>query len=187
MRVRWSHVSQVAAKVLQEVPNARTPDGAIDPVVIAEHYGIRVRESDLEDSLSGFLIRDNEGRAFIGVNRSNGEARKRFTIAHELGHYFLHDQTMPFIDGPTGRFKVLPRDEVSAEGSDVREVEANRFAAELLMPEEHLRDDLEGHGHIDLFHDEDTDSVIKMLATKYGVSVRAMTIRLERLGYVSEI
>jgi Zn-dependent peptidase ImmA (M78 family) len=188
MRVRWSHVSQMAAKVLQAVPEARTARGGIDPRVIAERYGITVRESELDDKLSGFLIRDEEGRAFIGVNQSNGEARKRFTTAHELGHFFLHDHTTPFIDDLTGRFKVLPRDEVSGEGTDVREIEANRFAAEILMPETMLREDIEGHGHVDLFHDDDDpESVIKTLAEKYGVSVRAMTIRLERLGYVSEI
>jgi len=51
-----------------------------------------------------------------------------------------------------------------------------------------LRKDIEPHSHIDLFNeDDDPDSVIRALADNYGVSVRAMTIRLERLGYVAEI
>lgn len=188
MRVRWSLVSQVAQRVLQETPEAVTATGMIDPYVVATKHGIQVREADLDDTLSGFLIRNDDGQIYIGVNASNGKARKRFTVAHELGHFFLHDRMSAYIDEHAGRFKVLTRDETSQEGTDAKEIEANRFAAELLMPESALRDDIEQHSHIDLFNeDDDPDSVIKTLADKYGVSVRAMTIRLERLGYVAEI
>ncbi|CAN5472197.1 hypothetical protein BH11ARM1_BH11ARM1_07670 [soil metagenome] len=188
MRVRWTLVSQVAQKVLQDSPEAVQASGFVDPYALAKKNGIEVRESALDDSLSGFLIRNDDGQVFIGVNASNGTARKRFTVAHELGHYFLHDRMSAYIDEYAGRFKVMTRDEVSTEGTDVREIEANRFAAELLMPEQSIRRDIEHHGHVDLFNeDDDPDSVIKTLADRYGVSVRAMTIRLERLGYVSEI
>lgn len=185
MRIRRRLVSQTVENVLEEVPRAVTPQGSIDPYAIAKAYGIDVRTTDLDDSLSGFLIHDESGKVFIGVNGSDGERRQRFTVAHELGHFFLHDRTEPFLDGPTGKFKVMSRDEVSRDGTDPREIEANLFAAELLMPAEKIRCDLEQHGHLDLL-DED-DRVISDLAKKYQVSVRALTIRLERLGYISEL
>lgn len=185
MRIRRRLVSQTVENVLEEVPRASTTAGAVDPYIIAKAYGIDVRKADLDGSLSGFLIHDESGRVFIGVNSADGTRRQRFTVAHELGHYFLHDRTEPFLDGPTGKFKVMSRDDVSREGTDPREIEANLFAAELLMPSDRIRADVEMHGHLDLL--DEGDSFVSDLAKKYQVSVRALTIRLERLGYIDEL
>lgn len=185
MRIRRRLVTQTVESILKEVPHACSAQGAIDPYAIAASFGIDVRKVDLDDSLSGFLIHDESGKVFIGVNQADGERRQRFTVAHELGHYFLHDRTEPFLDGPTGKFRVMSRDELSKDGTDPREIEANLFAAELLMPTEKIRCDLESHGHFDLL--DENDRFISDLAGKYMVSVRALTIRLERLGYISEI
>jgi Zn-dependent peptidase ImmA (M78 family) len=161
--------------------------GFINPITIAEAHGIVVRMASLEEALSGFLVHNADGTPFIGVNVSDTPARKRFTIAHELGHYFLHDRSEVFLDKTSGKPRIVAnRDPLSKEGTDVREIEANLFAAELLMPADWIIRDLERYTHIDLFGDEN-ESVIRDLATKYQVSVRAMTIRLERLGFLSEV
>jgi len=185
MRVRRRLVCQIAENLLASHPQATKQTGAVDPRAIAKAHGIEIREAPYEESLSGFLIHDSSGLVFIGVNSLDGEKRQRFTIAHELGHYFLHDRSQPFLDDLTGRFKVMPRNEVSREGSDIREMEANLFAAELLMPEQRIRRDLERIGHLDLL--DEKDSVISQMALKYEVSVRAFTIRLERLGFFNHI
>lgn len=185
MRIRRKLISQTVDNVLEGVPDASTAKGFIDPYIIAKSFDIEVRPADLDGSLSGFIIRDESGKVFIGVNERDSERRRRFTVAHELGHYFLHDRNEPFLDGPTGRFRIMARDDVSREGTDPREIEANLFAAELLMPTERIRADLEEHGHLDFIDEE--DKFISELASKYQVSVRALTIRLERLGYVQEL
>jgi Zn-dependent peptidase ImmA (M78 family) len=63
----------------------------------------------------------------------------------------------------------------------LEEIEANRFAAELLMSESFLKKDLEGLKSIDFLDDEH----ISELAKKYDVSKQSLLIRLVTLGYIS--
>ena len=72
------------------------------------------------------------------------------------------------------------RDDVSTMGVDDDEKEANLFAAELLMPESFVRKDLAGYTTLDLYDDD----FLPELARKYGVSVQAITFRLQYLGYI---
>ncbi|PYU65849.1 MAG: hypothetical protein DMG49_23375 [Acidobacteria bacterium] len=64
---------------------------------IAEDHGLDVRLAPFDGDLSGALIR-NEDEAYIGVNSSHHPHRQRFTIAHELAHYFLHSGFRVHID-----------------------------------------------------------------------------------------
>src|SRR5262249_10949802 len=79
---------------------------------------------------SGFALRE-AGRWIIGVNTSTSPRRQRFTIAHELGHLLLH-KGKPLITD----YSVLisNRDDTSSMGTDKEEIEANGFAAAILMP-----------------------------------------------------
>lgn len=100
----------------------------------------RVPVDDLGDPttrLAGFLFFAGRiGRAF--VNADDTLARRRFTAAHELGHFVLHRDTMQ-------RFRFDTDDTLKEAESvnDPKEAEANRFAVELLMPAEviHARAD----------------------------------------------
>jgi Zn-dependent peptidase ImmA (M78 family) len=93
--------------------------------------GFRVDEiGDANEQLAGFMFFTGRvGLAF--VNQNDILPRRRFTAAHELGHAVLHRSTMQFIADT----EMLENDEAV---SDI-EREANRFAAELLMPEEICR------------------------------------------------
>lgn len=80
-------------------------------------------ESDLKD-ISG-LLKKKEGEWVIYVNQEDSPSRKVFTIAHELGHYFLHkDSCDNFVDGP-----LIYRKEKSK--FETKEIEANEFAGQL--------------------------------------------------------
>jgi len=68
------------------------------------------------------------------------------------------------------------RDARSAEGTDRKEIEANRFAAELLMPRKFLEKDL-SNLHLDV----EDESTLEQLAKKYEVSVQALAWRINRL------
>lgn len=102
--------------------------------------------------------------------------RSRFSIAHELGHYLLHkDSRSLFID--KRNFAVYHRNELSSTGEDRLEIEANRFAAALLMPTDMLRNEITKND-FDLGDEE----VQSSLAKRFNVSTQAMAYRLASLG-----
>ena len=84
------------------------------------------------EPLDGLLFWvSNDGLAFVDANAIL--PRRRFTAAHELGHAVLHRERM-------GRFRADAKiSEGANEPDDELEREANRFAVELLMPEEVIR------------------------------------------------
>jgi Zn-dependent peptidase ImmA (M78 family) len=145
---------------------------------IAKAQGARIFYQSLDDDVSGFLYRD-QAQAVIGVNTHHSPARQKFTTAHELGHLLLHDQEHLHIDRG---FRVRLRDDVSSQGTDEAEREANLFAACLLMPKEFLEFDLASEDSVDLLDDD----FLQHIARKYGVSGQALVNRLKNLGYIVE-
>jgi Zn-dependent peptidase ImmA (M78 family) len=175
MSVRRKHIRTVTEQLLarHQVQSAPVPVEKI-----ARSLGLTVRKEPTEDDLSGFLVRDRKkGTAIIGVNARHHPNRQNFTVAHELGHFLLHEGDAIHVDR---RFQVKLRNEESSKGTDLEEKEANLFAAELLMPKSFLEGDLAEIGEFDL----DDDATLTKLAKKYGVSTQALTIRLGYLGYV---
>jgi Zn-dependent peptidase ImmA (M78 family) len=165
-----------AQKAAQTILNSVGYNIPIDIERIIQSYNIEIRSQSLEDSMSGMLVIKN-GRAVIGINQAHSKTRQRFSLAHELGHYLLHSKsTQVFVDAST----IFFRDELAAEGSDLVEIEANMFAAELLMPEQVLRQMIRQQP-LDAFDDR----AVQRLAAKFGVSVQALTIRLARLGFIT--
>lgn len=137
-----------------------------------------------DDDLSGFFYRDPlTGKSVIGVNDDHYKTRQRFTIAHEIGHLMLHSFEDLHYDrkGSGGIFR---RSAESATGENRDEVEANCFAAELLMPEELVYDKLENSEISDIF-ERNVDAAIREMAKDLGVSPHALTIRMAQLGIVS--
>lgn len=96
-------------------------------------------------------------------------------MPEELGHYEMHKELNElFVDKD---FKVLYRDANSSTGNQIKEQEANAFAAALLMPEEFVRQKIEES----LFDLSDEESV-KKLARAFNVSISAMTYRISNIG-----
>lgn len=146
--------------------------------------GIRCVLHDFPGNISGASMTE-DGVKVVTVNRGHHLNRQRFTQAHELGHILLgHDKALNISEGSIQSEQendhiVLYRNDNSSLGFDWREVEANHFAACLLMPQEVLEGEIESIGSPFL-----TEENITLLATKFGVSVSAMTIRLSKLGYL---
>ncbi len=104
-----------------------------DLEVLVKDVGLdKIQSVEFKDpSISGYIdFADKK----IYLNKDNSFHRKRFTIAHELGHLFLHLQK--FIENPK-LYSVFKRDK---KDSSIEEREANFFAANLLVPEELLQD-----------------------------------------------
>jgi len=145
---------------------------------IAKAQGARIFYQSLDNDMSGFLYRD-KAQAVIGVNTHHAPVRQNFTTAHELGHLLLHDQEQLHVDHG---FRVRLRDDMSSQGTDEAEREANLFAASLLMPKEFIEADLASEDYFDLLD----DGFLQNLARKYGVSAQALVNRLKNLGYIQE-
>lgn len=107
------------------------------------------------------------------MNARHHENRQRFTVAHELAHAQMHPNTPTvYVDGMMVHF----RGEAERATAPI-ELEANAFAAALLMPENFIREDVHS-STLDMFD----EAAVKRLAQKYRVSVQALTIRLMELG-----
>ena len=146
---------------------------------LAELCTAVIHYEPFEGELSGIVHRRPNGSAVIGVNSSHSPNRQRFTIAHEIGHLLLHADEEVHIDEkrPLGR-----RDELSSQAADDREIEANQFAAELLMPESILHQIVSSlvKEHPDL----SVERAIEKLAHTFLVSELAMTHRLTNLHII---
>lgn len=146
---------------------------------IAKWCGVRVVYRPLDDELSG-MISIREGSPIVGVNSQHHPNRQRFTIAHELGHFVLHRRTIEDRVHVDKKFQILMRSTKSASGTERIEIEANRFAAELLMPL-HLLEPLLSR------HDIDDDEPLQRLARTFRVSRQALEFRIRHLTSETEI
>ncbi len=138
--------------------------------------GLEIKAYDLGENVSVVLVINN-GKGTIGYNPRESKVRKRFTLAHELGHYEVHREDIDngiFIDKG---FKVEFRNQASSTGEVLKEQEANAFAAALLMPEKLLRKEIKNHDF-----DMSEDTSVKELAKLFNVSMIAMTYRIDNLN-----
>ncbi len=131
----------------------------LDVAALAQTLGLRVVKEPMAENTSGYLRREGD-RWTLGVNSLHHPNRQRFTIAHEIGHYFLHREHSSFEDGLLFR-KGLDRNPL--------EDEANYFASLLLMPAVEFRRNL-------------TNSSIEKVAATFGVSRQAAELRVSNLG-----
>jgi Zn-dependent peptidase ImmA (M78 family) len=133
---------------------------------VAEAEGFRIIRESLESNLSGFYVMQM-GVPTIGVNVVHAPVRQRFTIAHELGHALMHaDEHYD---------REFRRDPMSSSAVDPDEIDANAFAASLLMPADWVRE--EWAEATDLLDDE----WLVRTARQFGVSTQSLMYRLENL------
>lgn len=143
---------------------------------IAKYLGVEIRYARLDDELSGMVFIKG-GRPIIGVNALHHPNRQRFTIAHELGHYMLHRELITDSVHVDKQFKVLMRDSNAGTGTQRVEVEANQFAAALLMPEALVRKAIEQQSF-----DIDDENPLGDIAKQFKVSRQTMEYRVRNLG-----
>lgn len=133
---------------------------------IAKELGLKVVSTTLKSGISGEIRPDpdHRGSFIIRVNKTDSARRQRFTVAHEVAHFLLHrdDIGNGIVDD------VLYRSSLS----DWREAQANRLAADLLMPQYLVNKWLDRAGALGV------DNAVDFLADKFNVSESAMKIRL---------
>lgn len=144
----------------------------VDPVTLANKAGIRVSNALFsDDTLSGLISKRGHNISIL-VNQSDHPFRKRFTIAHELGHHFLHltETTDVDIVEKVDLFRATIPVEGAAISSRTNEIQANQFAAALLMPKTLLQEAYTNAKEV------------FSLARLFNVSEEAMSYRLHGLG-----
>lgn len=131
---------------------------------ILNRYEITALVGTFEDeAVSGVY---NKEKKNIYVAKDEDSNRKAFTVAHELGHFFLHEKKKDDIFYRTQILHITDEDRKE-------EQEANWFAASLLMPEQQLR------------HYYSLTKNVGELAVIFGVSSTAVYYRLKNLGLLS--
>ncbi|MCH4025249.1 MAG: ImmA/IrrE family metallo-endopeptidase [Acetobacter fabarum] len=139
----------------------------VDPEIIAEGEGVDVLyarfKPAVSNNLSGYL--DIKSREIV-VNKEISPTRKIFTIAHELGHFILHQDY-----AASQNYLTLPRRDDYADRKPDVEKEADVFAANLLMPETMVRKYMEV-------------ASIPEMARMFAVSDAAMRHRVSQLSRV---
>jgi Zn-dependent peptidase ImmA (M78 family) len=148
----------------------------VDVEEVARRSDAEVRFRKLDGDIAGLLLRSDD-MVIIGVNADQPKVRQRFTIAHELGHYLMH-KGRPTIVETLQRARVNWRDGTSSQATDLEEIEANQFAAALLMP----RVLIEKYYFDLLKKGLDADAAVDPLARRFEVSAQAMRFRLANLA-----
>jgi Zn-dependent peptidase ImmA (M78 family) len=173
--MHWARL-QAEQLVRNLVAEGRIAAPPVDPNRVAKAVGLVVVADDLGPEVSGLLIRRGE-QALVAVRRSDPPTRRNFTIAHEIGHHVLGHQFQSgeHVHVDKGNY-ISQRGPRSSTGADPREVEANQFAASLLMPSWLVREAADTLGSPILDFD------VTQLAKLFKVSEQAMTIRLTALG-----
>lgn len=136
-------------------------DFPVDPERIALAMGMTVERLPLQDGVSGMLRVEPHAAPEVFIDSAEVPQRQRFTIAHEIGHYYERTQSgerdFNFIDQ-------------RGAGYDVHEFYADEFAGNLLMPAWKVQE-MHGEG-----------AGLAVMASAFGVSLPAMRQRLKRLG-----
>ncbi len=152
---RENEIAAIAEQILMRYGNHTFP---IDPIPIAEKIGLSVWQATLPRDVSGQILY-KEKKIFI--EKSDHIYRQIFSIAHELGHFLLHND---------GTSHISKRDLTTKQGTDSKEIEANHFAACLLMP----KDEVQRMVNLGFALDS--------MANYFGISAIAMNVRLSNLG-----
>jgi Zn-dependent peptidase ImmA (M78 family) len=168
------------AELLQKLDLITPP---YNPFSIAKKLGLEVSQDLDFDNIneSGSIARKGD-KISIWINPLDPEARQRFTLAHELGHY-IND----FLSSNDSKKIVDTPDTLYRNGnSNSCETKANRFAAQLLMPKADIftkaRELISSSPKKSM---PGTEFVEKM-AEIFEVSKPAMLVRLKTLGIINQ-
>lgn len=126
---RYNEIEEFAEFLWSEYSVGRR----IDPLKILDENEITYSFQDYGDAFDGLLeYEDDEFHVFLNQNRlvGLGRPRTRFTISHELGHYFIDEHRNGLVSGTRSPHGSFP----GYRSNDIIEREADHFASHLLMP-----------------------------------------------------
>jgi Zn-dependent peptidase ImmA (M78 family) len=142
--------------------------------VVLKKLGLLFAEAEFVDPAISGMIYAKNGVYTVYVNRRHSQTRKRFTAAHEVGHYISAQcDSLSKVQLSQEGFKdyvvSFRKDGICSEA----ETEANEIAAQMLMPEKWVKQFL------------DMNLNIEQMANNFFISESAMTVRVEKLVFNS--
>lgn len=159
---------KLVASILRSNPEIPIPVPIED---LARAVGIVEIRREITDGFEGALVANAEkSMGAIVCNKSSSLPRQRFTVGHELGHFLI--PTHPAKIQCSYEDMSAPR---TSSASARREAAANKFAAEMLMPEHYFKAELRRQGEPELVH-------IMALSQRFGTSLEATASRYVHLS-----
>lgn len=170
--MKYSEIEDKAFSILAENNLLNSNSYEVDVHKLVANLSIKLQEKSLGNEISGLLIIKGN-KVAIGIDSDQSTQRQRFTIAHELGHYFLHRKLKnTFVD------EIFARSGITNQ----TEKEANVFAASLLMPKESIFKAISEKKWINALDDEKINELAKL----FNVSSISMTYRLVNLKLIEQ-
>ncbi|MBO1222566.1 ImmA/IrrE family metallo-endopeptidase [Staphylococcus nepalensis] len=138
---------KVVTALTNQVENFDIYDVINDLEGFIEQFNVKVFYSNMDgfdfpNQISGYSIVNSQGYPEIVINANDSLVRQRFTMAHEFGHIIMHwDWLNNQSEGlDKEKYEILFRKNgFNNEYRDLKEVQANEFAAELLLPHELIK------------------------------------------------
>lgn len=158
----WRKRGMDAAESL--VIEANVTSHPIDLNLICDHLNLLVSTEPENSAIEGYLVTDGEVGGIV-INSLIGNPRKRrFTLAHEIGHFILHKDKRSYVQQDTA-------DTLDRPGDSSDEAEANSFAGALLMPVALLgRDTTATEPDMDLVEEVSDDYDVSFCAAAHRVA-----------------
>lgn len=149
---------------------------------IADFEGVPVHYDNYEDAFDGMLVYDTDSNGFhIHINIDNGNCqdsnRGRFTLAHELGHFFLDEHRLGLKYGilePHASFHNINQKSLIEE-------EADYFASCLLIPKDKLRKCTADYKKINR-DSKFSFATLRNISDSFQTSISATVIRYAEIG-----
>lgn len=160
MPAKYENAIREAQRVLNENFVLRPP---VDPYELATNEGLLVSEREFPTDVSNLAGYINIAEQVVVVNTLDALNRRKFTVAHELGHWILHAPALK----SHPELGILNRTPLGRPDPEPRERETNAFAAHLLVPQDMLN--------------EYQTSDVALLARVFAVSEQFMTYRLKHV------
>ncbi len=150
-------------------------DGSVDIINLASRLGINVYGSDEDEDFNAEITHlPNNDKFEILVNTKHSLNRQRFSIAHELAHFILHQDRIK-------KYGSLQRSFNESAPSFDPEIEkqADELAEELLIPLYMLKEDFS-----EVFKENDITPIVQIqeISRRFKVSLIVVAIRLRKLG-----
>lgn len=160
------------AELAQSLADYYFPDAWIDPQPVIQRLGITLSFNYYGDSFDGMLeCRRSRFHIYCNLSRvgNSTNGRARFTLGHELGHYFIDDHRNALRSGKVPSHPSFCSD---SQPDLAVEMEANHFASHLLMPQDRVAKLISPNRQMVSLGD------ISSLETAFRVSFQSAAIRV---------
>ena len=171
------NMDNLAKNILEKYDLLELP---VDPFKLARIENIDIYNASFKkmdgDYVLGAIHKDENENISIYINERDAYTRKRFTLAHELGHYYLGH-----LNCHANQIVELERN-AGYNANNTLEIQANQFAASLLMEKNSVIE----YYNILKKSNHTFSYILTTLADIFGVSQQAMNFRLKNLGLLNE-